>query len=44
MVAQALDKKLRDNVRDPRNSMFTGDSTAIAQLRYTLSILSVYSQ
>ena len=41
MVAQTLDKKLRDNVRDPRNSMFTGDSTAIAQLRYTLKIPSV---
>ena len=35
MVAQTLDKKLRDNLRDPRNNMFTGDSLPVAQIRYT---------
>ena len=30
-VAEALDKKIRDNLRDPRNSMFSGDN--MAQLR-----------
>ena len=33
MVAETLDKKLRDNLRDPRNSMFSGDSMPVAQLR-----------
>jgi hypothetical protein len=41
MVARALDKKLRDNVRDPRNSMFTGDSTAIAQLSFSRPLLVI---
>jgi hypothetical protein len=41
MVARALDKKLRDNVRDPRHSMFTGDSTAIAQLSFSRPLLVI---
>jgi len=32
-VAVALDKKLRENLRDTRNSMFTGDNIPVAQLR-----------
>ncbi len=31
MVAMGLDKKIRDNLRDPRSSMFTGDN--MAQIR-----------
>lgn len=34
MVAEALDKKIRDNLRDPRNSMFTGDNLGVSHLRY----------
>ena len=30
-MAAALDKKIRDNLRDPRNSMFSGDN--MTQLR-----------
>lgn len=41
MVAQTLDKKLRDNVRDPRNSMFTGDSTSITQLSFSRPLLVI---
>jgi len=33
VVAEALDKKLRENLRDTRNSMFTGDNIPVAQLR-----------
>ena len=36
MVAETLDKKIRDNLRDPRNSMFTGDGLNVSQLRYWL--------
>ena len=32
-VTEALDKKIRDNLRDTRNSMFTGDNIPVAQLR-----------
>ena len=32
-VAEALDKKIRDNLRDARNSMFSGDNIPVAQLR-----------
>ena len=34
MVAEKLDKKLRDNVRDARNSLFTTDSMQAGQFRY----------
>jgi len=33
VVAEALDKKIRENLRDTRNSMFTGDNIPVAQLR-----------
>ena len=33
MVAEALDKKIRENLRDTRNSMFSGDNIPVAQLR-----------
>ena len=32
MVAQALDKKLRDNLRDPRSSMFTSEGMSVSPL------------
>ena len=35
-VAEALDKKIRDNLRDTRNSMFTSDNIPVAQLRYVV--------
>ena len=34
MVAEALDKKLRDNLRDVRNSMFTGENLPVGQMRF----------
>lgn len=37
MVAERLDKKLRENLRDTRNSFFTGlssDAFATGQLRF----------
>ena len=37
MVAEGLDKKIRDNLRDPRNSMFSGDSMPMAQIRFVTS-------
>ena len=33
MVAESLDKKIRDNLRDPRNSMFSGDNLGMSQMR-----------
>ena len=33
VVAEALDKKIRENLRDTRNSMFTGDNSPVAQWR-----------
>ena len=33
MVAEKLDKKLRENLRDARNSLFTGDSVQAGQVR-----------
>lgn len=33
MIAERLDKKIRDNVRDARNSLFSGDNMPMAQLR-----------
>lgn len=36
MVSEQLDKKLRDNLRDPRSSMFTGEGMAANQLRSVL--------
>ena len=33
MVAQALDKKLRDNLRDSRNNVFSGENMTFSQLR-----------
>lgn len=35
MVAERLDKKIRDNLRDARNSLFSGDNMPMAQLRCT---------
>ena len=35
VVAKALDKKIRENLRDARNSMFSGENIPIAQLRYS---------
>src|SRR6218665_3353600 len=34
MVAEKLDKKLRENSRDARNSLFTGDSMQAGQIRF----------
>ena len=39
MIAETLDKKIRDNLRDPRNSMFTGDGLSVSQLRYIKCII-----
>ena len=41
MVAVALDKKLRDNLRDPRSGMFSGDSMPVAQLRCVCTRVAV---
>lgn len=38
-VAEALDKKIRDNLRDPRNSMFSGDN--MAQLSFSRPLLVI---
>ena len=43
MVAQALDKKLRDNLRDSRNNVFSGENMTFSQLRqvaYCSTVLS----
>ncbi|XP_065920578.1 sec1 family domain-containing protein 1-like [Dysidea avara] len=40
-VAEALDKKLRENLRDTRNSMFTGDNIAVAQLSFQRPLLVI---
>ena len=32
-LLQKLDKKLRENLRDARNSLFTGDNMASGQFR-----------
>ncbi|KAG3261041.1 sec1 family domain containing 1 [Ictidomys tridecemlineatus] len=37
MVAVKLDKKLRENLRDARNSLFTGDTLGAGQFRYYVS-------
>lgn len=34
---QKLDKKLRENLRDARNSLFTGDTLGAGQFRYYVS-------
>ncbi|XP_058470672.1 sec1 family domain-containing protein 1 [Solea solea] len=34
MVAEKLDKKLRENLRDARNSLFTGDNMAAGQFSF----------
>lgn len=41
MVAVALDKKLRDNLRDPRSGMFSGDSMPVAQLSFSRPLLVI---
>ena len=41
MVSEQLDKKLRDNLRDPRNSMFTGEGVSASQLRSVLGRLEM---
>ena len=33
MVSEKLDKKLRENLRDARNSLFTGDTLQTGQIR-----------
>jgi len=33
MVGEKLDKKLRENLRDARSSLFTGDSVSAGQVR-----------
>ena len=33
MIAERLDKKIRDNLRDARNCLFSGDNMPMAQLR-----------
>jgi hypothetical protein len=39
MVAQSLDKKIRDNLRDTRNNMFSGEGISIGFTRPLLIIL-----
>ncbi|MEQ2184708.1 Sec1 domain containing protein 1, partial [Goodea atripinnis] len=39
MVAVKLDKKLRENLRDARNSLFTGDSMAAGQFSFQRPLL-----
>ena len=34
VVAGALDKKIRDNLWDDRNNMFSGENIPVAQLRW----------
>ena len=38
MVAEALDKRLRDNIKDARSSMFSGDNLSFSQLRQVHSM------
>ena len=39
MVAEKLDKKLRDNIRDTRNSLFTLDSVQAGQFSFQRPLL-----
>uniref|UniRef100_A0A8C5WJT9 Sec1 family domain-containing protein 1 n=1 Tax=Leptobrachium leishanense TaxID=445787 RepID=A0A8C5WJT9_9ANUR len=39
MVASKLDKKLRENLRDARNSLFTGDNLAAGQFSFQRPLL-----
>uniref|UniRef100_A0A3Q2DUM2 Sec1 family domain containing 1 n=1 Tax=Cyprinodon variegatus TaxID=28743 RepID=A0A3Q2DUM2_CYPVA len=39
MVAMKLDKKLRENLRDARNSLFTGDSMTVGQFSFQRPLL-----
>ena len=41
MVAEKLDKKLRDNIRDTRNSLFTLDSVQAGQFSFQRPLLVV---
>ncbi len=41
MIAQRLDKKIRDNLRDARNSLFSGDNMPMAQLRCVCACVRV---
>jgi len=38
MVSVKLDKKLRENLRDARSSLFTGDSVSTGQVRYATGL------
>ena len=39
MVAQKLDKKLRDNIRDTRNSLFTNEGLQAGQFSFSRPLL-----
>lgn len=41
MVSQKLDKKLRDNLRDSRNSLFTAEGTQAAQMSFQRPLLVI---
>lgn len=41
MVAEALDKRLRDNLKDARSNMFSGDNISVAQLSFTRPLLVI---
>ena len=39
MVGASLDKKIRDNLRDSRNNVFSGENMAFSQLRLAAEML-----
>eukprot|EP00731_Ephydatia_muelleri_P027307 Em0019g180a len=41
MVAEALDKRLRDNIKDARSSMFSGDNLSFSQLSFSRPLLVI---
>uniref|UniRef100_A0A915JEP6 Sec1 family domain-containing protein 1 n=1 Tax=Romanomermis culicivorax TaxID=13658 RepID=A0A915JEP6_ROMCU len=44
LVAEKLDKKIRDNLRDARNNLFTGDNARIGQLSFQRPVLLIFDR
>lgn len=42
MVAEKLDKKLRENLRDTRNSLFLTDASQAGHFRYVINFVSSF--
>ncbi len=41
MVAEKLNKKMQENLRDPRHSLFSGDNMPMAQLSFNRPLLVI---